>query len=131
MNKDIEQFLANIEKQYERQDADALAELHHPNARYTKLTGGQAIGRDELRQYFPTIFEAAPEDIESETIYRQIEEITPELAIIDTRVQHYRRQNNHREPVSVEGFTMVATKEDGTWLVAAIRGALVPKEHYS
>ncbi len=129
MNAEIEHFLAEVEKQYQRQDAHALAQLHHPNARYTKLTGGQATGRDELRVYFPTIFAAAPEDIESETIYRHIEEITPELVIIDTRVQHYRRQENAREPVSIEGFTTVATKEKGSWLIAAVRGALVPKEH--
>lgn len=127
MNRDIEQFLAEVEASYDRRDAHALAALHHSNARYTTLAGGEAVGREALEAYFPIIFEASPDDIESETIFRQIEEITPELAVIDTRIQHYRTQDNTRAPVSIEGFTTVATKEDGRWVIAAVRGALVPK----
>ena len=121
----IEQFLDHVEHAYEQQNAPELARLHHPNARYAKFSGGFAVGRDAIEPYLPEIFAAAPKDIQSETVLREIEQVTPDLAIIDTRIKHIRVGD--LEAVSVEGFTTVVVREDGEWLVAAIRGALVPK----
>jgi|GEM_PF-5877873 len=126
MNATIEQLLLNVEKTYQEQDAPALARLHHPNARYAKLSGGYAIGRDEIQDYLPEVFDASPKDIQSETILRDIEKITSHLAIIDTRVKHVRKKDH--EPLGVEGFTTVVIQEEGEWLVAAVRGAFVPKQ---
>ena len=125
MNTTIEQLLLHVEKSYQEQDASALARLHHPNARYPKLTGGYAVGRDEIQEYLPEIFEASPKDVLSETILREVERITDDLAIIDTRVRHV--QKTDHKPLGVEGFTTVAIRKDGEWLVAAVRGAFVPK----
>ena len=123
MTTTIEQLLSEVKKTYQQQDAAALARLHHPNARYAKLSGGYAIGRDEIREYLPEVFEASRSAIRSETILREIEQVNSDLAIIDTRVQHFREE----EPVGVEGFTTVALRDKGEWLVAAVRGALVPR----
>ena len=124
---EIEQLLTRIQEIYERRDAAELAELHHPNSRYPKFSGGFATGRDEIRDYLPTIFDAAPDDIESETVHREIEQVTEDLAIIDTHVRHTRKHNGHKQPASLEGFTTILVREKGQWLVAAVRGALVPK----
>ena len=125
MNATIEQLLSHVEKSYQQQDAAALARLHHPNARYAKSTGGYAVGRDEIQEYLPKIFKASPKDILSETILREVEKITDDLAIIDTRVRHL--QKTDHKPLGVEGFTTVVIREEDEWLVAAVRGAFVPK----
>ena len=127
MSTAIQQFLLQLETTYQEQDAQLLARLHHPNARYARLSGGYAVGRDEIRDYLPEIFDAAPEGIKSETISREVEQITPDLAVIDTRIQHFEVKDGALEPRSIEGFTTVIVRESGEWLVAAIRGALVPK----
>lgn len=125
MNTTIEQLLLQIEKTYQQRDATSLTKLHHSNARYAKLTGGYAIGHDEIREYLPEVFDASPDGIRSETIFREIEKVTPDLAIIDTRIAHVRKED--LASLGVEGFTTVAVREKGEWLIAAIRGALVPK----
>lgn len=127
MNTGIESFLKRIEDAYRRRDADRLAGLYHPRAKHPMPGEGVAVGHKEIRARLPIIFDMVPEDIESETIEQQIDLVTPEVAIIDSRVQNYRRTANGREPVSIEGFTMVAIHEEGHWLIAAIRGTLVPK----
>ncbi len=85
------------------------------------------MGRAAIRAHHPLTFAMTPEDIESETIAQEIDVVTPDVAIIDSRVRHYRRTDEGRAPVSVEGFTVVAIREEGRWLIAAVRGALVPK----
>ena len=127
MESDVERLLDRIEDAYKHHDARALAGLYHPNARYPLPTGGVATGREEIQEHLPAIFALVPEDIEIETISRQIDLVTANLAIVDLRVQNYRRVNGDREPVSVEGFTIVVTREDDQWLIAGLRGALVPK----
>ena len=127
MTTTIEQLLFQVEKTYQEQDASALARLHHPNARYAKLSGGYAVGRDEIQDYLPEVFEASPKHVQSETILRDIEKITPDLAIIDTRIRHLHKED--QTSLGIEGFTTVAIREEGEWLVAAVRGALVSKQN--
>ncbi len=127
MEAEVEALLSRVEDAYRRRDAEALAELYHPRAKHPLPTGEVAVGRAAIRAHLPLIFAMTPEDIESETIAQEIDVVTPDVAIIDSRVRHYRRTDEGRAPVSVEGFTVVAIREEGRWLIAAVRGALVPK----
>ena len=129
MEAEIEQLMARAAEANRRRDAQALADLHHPNANNRQPSGEAVVGRAAIAKHLATLFEMIPEDIESETTDQWIHRVTPDVAIIDLRVRNYRRlETGDREAFSEEGFTMVAVREEGEWLVAAVRGALMPRE---
>ena len=128
MEAEIEHLLTRAADAYRRRDAQALADLYHANANNRQPSGEAVVGRAAIAEQLAVLFEMIPEDIETETTDQWIHLVTPDVAIIDMRVRNYRRlETEEREVLSDEGFTMVAVREQGEWLVAAVRGALVPK----
>jgi uncharacterized protein (TIGR02246 family) len=125
---EIEQLLARAAEANRRGDVQALADLHHPNANNRQPSGEAIVGRAAIARHLETLFEMIPEDIESEPTDQWIHLVTPDVAIIDVHVRNYRRlPTGEREALSDEGFTVVAVREAGEWLLAAVRGALMPK----
>ena len=116
-----------MDKAYAHRDAQALASLYHPNAKHPLPTGGVAVGRREIEKHLPVLFDMVPDDVETETISRELDLVTDHVAIVDLQVQNIRKTDEGREPVSVEGFTIVVIREDAEWLIAGMRGALVAK----
>lgn len=129
MEAEIEHLLARAAEASRRGDVQALAALHHPNANNRQPSGEAIVGRAAIAEHLATLFAMIPEDVESETTDQWIHLVTPDVAVIDLRVRNYRRlEAGEREGVSDEGFTIVAVREEGEWLVAAVRGVLVPKD---
>ncbi len=67
MEAEIEQLLARAAEANRRGDAQALADLHHPNANNRQPSGEAVVGRAAIAKHLATLFEMIPEDIESET----------------------------------------------------------------
>ena len=129
MKAEIEDLLARAAEANRRGDAQAMAHLHHPNANNRSPSGEAVVGRAAIAEQLAALFAMIPEDVETETTDQWIHLVTPDVAVIDVRVRNYRRlETGAREVLSDEGFTMVAVREEGEWLVAAVRGTLMPKE---
>ena len=123
----LDELVAASEEAHQRRDARASAALFHPNANVPTLAGDFGIGRDAIEEHFSVVLPAMPEDLEHRLTRKNVHYVTPDLVVIDTVGQNYRkRAAGGREKLSVEGFTMIAVREQGKWLWAGIRGALVP-----
>ncbi len=67
MEAEIEHLLMRAADANRRGDAQALADLHHPNANNRQPPGEAVVGRAAIAKHLATLFEMIPEDIESET----------------------------------------------------------------
>ena len=129
MDAEIEHLLRRAAEANRRRDAEALAHLMHPNANYPLPDGTAVVGRAAIAKHLAPLLAMVPEDIEHDTVAQRIHRVTPDVAIIDIVARNYRRtEAGEREAISDEAFTMVAVREEGQWLVAGIRGALVPRK---
>ena len=129
MTTTFEELVAASEQAHEQRDARASAALFHPNANVPTLAGDFGVGRTAIENHFEAVFPTMPDDIIHEVTAKNVHYVTPDLALIDTVGENYRKTAaGGRERLSVEGFTMIAIRERGEWLWAGIRGALVPGE---
>ena len=127
----FEELVAASEDAYERRDAHASAALFHPNANMPTLAGGFGVGRAAIEKHFEAVLPTIPDDIVHQVTAKNAHYVTPDLVIIDTEGENYRKTaTGGREMLSVEGFTMIAIRERGEWLWAGIRGALVPEKRF-
>ncbi len=125
-----EDLVAASEEAHERRDAHASAALFHPNANMPTTDGDFGIGRAAIEQHFETMFPMMPDDIEHQITAKNVHYVTPDLVIVDTVGETYRKTTNGSpEKRTKEGFTMIAIREQGEWLWAGIRGALFPGKH--
>ena len=126
-----EELVAASEDAHERRDAHASAALFHPNANMPTLEGSFGVGRAAIEQHFETVLPMMPDDLEHQVTSKNVHYVTPDLVIVDTVGENYRKTTDGgREKRSVEGFTMIAVREQGEWFWAGIRGALVPRKGY-
>ena len=129
MTTTFEELVTASEQAHERRDAQASAALFHPNANVPTLAGDFGVGRTAIEKHFEAVFPTMPDDIIHQVTTKNVHYVTPDLVLIDTVGENYRKTAaDGREVLSVEGFTMVAIRERGEWLWAGIRGALVPDE---
>ena len=93
------------------------------------LAGDFGVGRAAIEKHFEAVLPTIPDDLAHQVTTKNAHYVTPDLAIIDTESENYRKTAvGGREMLSVEGFTMIAIRERGEWLWAGIRGVLVPGE---
>lgn len=124
----VEELIAETSRAVAQNDATAAAALYHQNANLPDGGDGSGVGRRAIEEHFRIVLPLIPVDISHEVESRRIHYVTPDLAVIDTVGTNYRVPvSGEREPVSREAFTMVAVRESGHWLWAAVRGALVPR----
>ena len=122
-----EELVAASEDAHTRRDARASAALFHPNANMPTLSGDFGIGRAAIEKHFEAMLTMMPDDVEHQVTRKNAHYVTPDLVIVDTVGESYRKSaNGGRKNQSVEGFTMIAIREQGEWLWAGIRGALFP-----
>lgn len=128
MEVEIQELLARSAEAWRRRDAGALADLMHPNANYPLGTGEAVVGRPAIEARLEPLCAMVPRDVETESESLRIHLVTPDLAIVDSVARNVRvGAGGERETLSTEAFTIVAVREEGEWLVAAIRGALPPR----
>ena len=121
----IEELVAASDDAYQRRDARATAALFHPNANLP-TAGGFGVGREAIEQHFEAVLPMMPDNLEHQVTSKNVHYVTPDLVIVDTVGQSYRKTDTGRENLSMEGFTMIAIREHGEWLWAGVRGTLVP-----
>ena len=125
----FEELMAASEDAHERRDAHDSTALFHPNANVPTLAGDFGVGRAAIEKHFEAVLPMIPDDIVHQVTTKNVHYVTPDLVIVDTVGQNYRKTAaGGREMLSVEGFTMIAIRERGEWLWTGIRGALVPGE---
>ena len=124
----IEELVAASEDAQKRRDARASAALFHPNANMP-TAGGFGVGREAIEKHFEAVLPMMPTDLEHQVTSKNVHYVTPDLAIVDTVGESFRKTDGGRGNVSMEGFTMIAIREEGEWLWGGIRGALVLEEH--
>ena len=127
MAKSYEELVAASEDAHARRDAHASAALFHPNANMPTLAGDFGVGCTAIEQHFEAVLPMMPDDLEHEVTTKNVHYVTPDLVIVDTIGESYRKTDSSgQEKRSVEGFTMIAVRDQGEWLWAGIRGALFP-----
>ena len=125
----LDELVAASEEAHQRRDAHASAALFHPNANVPTPAGAYGVGREAIEEHFSAVLPTMDEDIAHHVTAKNVHYVTPDLVVIDTVGENYRkRADGGREKLSVEGFTMIAIRERGEWLWAGIRGALVVGE---
>jgi uncharacterized protein (TIGR02246 family) len=129
MASSVQGLMAVSKEALGRGDVATIASLYHPNAALHAPGGVLIVGREAIADHFASALAQIPDDIEHETTEEHVHLVTPDLAIVDLVGDTFRvSPTGMRDVVSVEGFTMIAVRDDaGEWLWAGIRGALVPK----
>jgi uncharacterized protein (TIGR02246 family) len=109
---------------YKRGDPRAIAELYHSNA---NLVGGQevAVGRAAIEQQYTRLLAldpARPDTTVNSNL--RIHLVRSDLAIVDAAATLTRADGRgNEEKLGNAYFTIVLTKDQGRWRLAALRGA--------
>ena len=123
MAASVKELLAESTAAVQRGDVSAVAALYHPNAALHVPGGSLVVGRTAIAEHFTQVLADQPVGITHEVTEEHVHEVTPTLTIVDTvGTSQWGEGETGRE-----GFTMIAVRdEEGEWLWAGIRGALVP-----
>lgn len=123
MASSVRALLTESTRALQQGDLHAITELYHPNAALHSPGAELIVGRGRIQEHFRKILSQQPADVQHEVTEEHLHEVTPDLAIVDT--VGISRWGDHS---GTEGFTMIAVRdEEGEWLWAGVRGALVPK----
>lgn len=117
----LDQFYAA----YSRGDAKSVASLYHPNANLVIQGQEVAVGRAAIeREYIRLI---ALDPIRPDTKVSQalrIHLVNADLAVVDAAALLTKLGDGRTEEKLGDAFfTIVVVKDDGRWLLAALRGA--------
>jgi uncharacterized protein (TIGR02246 family) len=117
----LDQFYAA----YSRGDAKSVANLYHPNANLVMQGQEVAVGHAAIeREYIRLI---ALDPVRSDTKVTQalrIHLVDAELAVVDAAALLTKLgDGGNEEKLGDAFFTIVVVKDDGRWLLAALRGA--------
>lgn len=117
----LEQFYAA----YSRGDAKSVANLYHPNANLVMQGQEVAVGHAAIEREYITLIALDP--VRSDTKVTQalrIHLVNAELAVVDAAALLTKLgEGGKEEKLGDAFFTIVVVKDDGRWLLAALRGA--------
>jgi uncharacterized protein (TIGR02246 family) len=117
----LEQFYAA----YSRGDAKSVASLYHTNANLVMQGKEVAVGHAAIEREYTRLIALDP--VRSDTKVTQalrIHLVNAELAVVDAAALLIKRgDDGNEEKLGDAFFTIVLVKDDGRWLLAALRGA--------
>jgi uncharacterized protein (TIGR02246 family) len=112
----VKAMWVQFEKYYDDSDLDGLASLYALDSDRFNNDGQRAEGRSDIREVYATIItnrELGPPIIKGYNAEITVRFLRPDVAIVDGI--------SKRTPGVTGYFTIVVTKEDGEWLIAAGR----------